>query len=120
MKVLALIDVVLDTVGDGLIAEEALGRVIRVAAFTLERAIRFGVEALSGQRLIAEVAHKTRVMIVLVVIERHLLAAIETAATLFAFYVQWVHHLALFLFIYFFFYCSFLSSFFSELSLFIC
>ena len=90
---LALIDVVLDTVGDDLVAEEASGRVIGVAAFALKRAVGLGVEALAGQRLIAKVAHKARVVVVLVVVKRHLLAAVETTTAFLALYVQWVHHL---------------------------
>ena len=49
MKVLALVNVVLDAIGDGVVAEEAFGRVVLVAALTLEGAVGLGVEALAGQ-----------------------------------------------------------------------
>lgn len=48
VKMFALIDVVLDTVGNDLVAKEAPGRMVCVAAFALKRAVRFGVEALAG------------------------------------------------------------------------
>jgi hypothetical protein len=69
VKVFALIDIVLDTVGNSLVAEETLGRVVRVTSLALKRAVGLGVEALAGQRLVAKVAHKTRVVIVLIVVQ---------------------------------------------------
>jgi hypothetical protein len=90
---LALIYVVLDAVGDDVVAEEALGRVVLVAALTLERTVRLGEEALASQRRVAEVAHEARVVVVLVLVQRHLLATVEAAAALFAADVQRVHHL---------------------------
>lgn len=44
----ALIDVVLDTVANGLVAEEALRRVIGVTTFALKRSVRLGEKALTG------------------------------------------------------------------------
>lgn len=92
VKVLALIDIVLDTVGDWLAAEEALWRVIRVASLALKRAVWLRVEALSRQRLIAKVANEARIVVVDVVMQRHLLATVETSSAFFAFDIQWVHH----------------------------
>lgn len=92
VKVLALIDIVLDTVGDRLAAEEALWRVIGVASLALKRAVWLRVEALSRQRLIAKVANEARIVVVDVVMQRHLLATVETSPAFFAFDIQWVHH----------------------------
>lgn len=92
VKMPALIDIILDAVRYGLVAKEALGRVIGVASLALKRSVRFGVEALAGQGLIAKVAHETRIMIVLIVVQGHLLAALEAAAALFASNIQRVHH----------------------------
>lgn len=44
----ALIDIILDTIADGLVAEKASRRVIAVAAFALKRPIGFGEETLTG------------------------------------------------------------------------
>ena len=48
VKMLALIDIILDTIADGLVAEKASRRVIAVAAFALKRPIGFGEETLTG------------------------------------------------------------------------
>lgn len=48
VKMFALIDVILDTVANGLVAEEALGRVVGVTTFALKRSVRLGEKALTG------------------------------------------------------------------------
>ena len=66
---LALIDIIFDTVGNGVIANETFGRMISVTTLTLKRSVGLRVEALAGERALTKIAHKTRVVIVVILVQ---------------------------------------------------
>ena len=92
VKVFSLVDVVLDTIWYGVAANEALGRVVTMATLTLKRAVGLGIETLASQRGVTKVAYKARVVIVVVVVQRHLFASFEALSAFFASNIQWIQH----------------------------
>ena len=94
---LALIYIIFDTISNCVITDEAFGRMISMTTLTLKRSIWFREKTLAGQRAFTKVAHKARVMVVVVFVKRHLLASVKTLVAFFAEDIQRVHHFFLFL-----------------------